>query len=37
MIIAVIFLDTGRLFKMGRRNAKVLPVPVGAVTITFLF
>ena len=37
MITAVIFLVGSMLFKIGSKNEMVLPVPVGAVTIRFLF
>lgn len=37
IITAVIFLDIERLLRSGSKNDSVLPVPVGAVTITFLF
>jgi hypothetical protein len=37
MITALIFLEGWVLLRMGNKKAKVFPVPVGAVTITFLF
>ena len=35
--MAVIFFDGWILFKSGSKYDKVFPVPVGAVTIIFLF
>jgi len=37
IIIALIFLDGCKLLRMGSKKERVFPVPVGAVTITFLF
>ena len=36
IIIALIFIEGSILLRMGSKKAKVFPVPVGAVTITFL-